>query len=64
MAENNNVWRFSGTNLIIDSISSKNPMFNISSASSNTNVSILSKRSVFLEMWSNKRPGVPTTICG
>ena len=62
VAENNNVWRWSGTAFKIDSMSSKNPMFNISSASSKTKVLTFDKLIVPRLMWSIKRPGVPTTM--
>ena len=44
-------------------MSSWNPMFNISSASSNTTYSIFSKLIAFLSIKSIKRPGVATTTC-
>ena len=47
----------------IVSISSRNPMFSISSASSKTIVLTASQRIVFLRRWSMTRPGVPIMIC-
>ena len=45
------------------SIGSINPMFSISSASSNTRVEMLVRSRVFLCKWSMILPGVPTTMC-
>ena len=47
---------------MISSISSMNPMFSISSASSNTKNSTVSKGKFPLLIWSKTLPGVPTTI--
>ena len=62
VAENKRVCLSSGILFIISSISSMNPMFNISSASSNTKNSTESKGKVPLLMWSKTLPGVPTTM--
>ena len=63
VAEKRTVWRSSGASFKIVSISSRNPMFSISSASSSTIVWRLSKRKVRRRRWSITRPGVPITSC-
>ena len=64
VAENNNVCFSSGVVSKIESISSRNPMFNISSASSKT-VHVISLIFNALRLIKSiVRPGVPTTICG
>ena len=63
VAENITVCLSWGSWLKIVSISSKNPMFSISSASSSTTVWMWAGLMVFLRMWSITRPGVPMTIC-
>ena len=62
VAENKTVWRSSGVWARTDSISSRNPMFSISSASSNTIVRRCSSLRVRRRRWSKTLPGVPTTM--
>ena len=62
VAENNKVCLSSGMLFIISSISSMNPIFSISSASSNTRNSTDDKGKFPLLIWSKTLPGVPTTI--
>ena len=63
VAENKAVCLSSGTFDRIVSISSLNPMSNISSASSKTTIFTWSSFNVFLFIWSITRPGVPITTC-
>ena len=63
VAENIKVRRSEGVASKIDSNSSRNPMFNISSASSNTTARRPDVSKDPRSMWSRKRPGVPTTMC-
>ena len=63
VAENSTVWCSPGIYSNTVSMSSRNPIFNISSASSKTMVWTKSGRMVFLRRWSIKRPGVPIIIC-
>ena len=63
VAENKRVWRASGTRLMIASMSSKNPMLSISSASSRIRVSMWLSLSALRLIKSSNRPGVPTTTC-
>ena len=63
VALNNQILSLFGVFFKINSMSSWNPMFNISSASSNTTYCIFSKLIAFLSIKSIKRPGVATTTC-
>ena len=62
VAENITVCLSSDVPARIVSISSRNPMSSISSASSNTTIFTSSNLTVFLLIWSMTRPGVPTII--
>ena len=63
VALNNQILSLLGVFFKINSMSSWKPMFNISSASSNTTYSIFSKLIAFLSIKSINRPGVATTTC-
>ncbi len=63
VAENNTVIRFSGVSLRMVSMSLRNPIFSISSASSRTASFSAPSFSVLLRIWSITLPGVPMTIC-
>ena len=59
VAENIIVWWFSGTFTNMVSISSRNPMSSISSASSSIIIFTVSIFNVRRRIWSITRPGVP-----
>ena len=63
VALNNQVLSLCGVFFRINSISSWNPMFSISSASSNTTYLICSRLIAFLSIRSINLPGVATTMC-
>ena len=63
VAEKRTVCLSSGVSVRIVSISSRNPISSISSASSNITIDTESNLTVFLLIWSITRPGVPTIIC-
>ena len=62
VAEKSRVCRFCGTFFKINSMSSRNPMSSIWSASSSTTVATSLSASVRRSRWSMTRPGVPITI--
>ena len=64
VAEKRRVCLVSGVADMIKLMSSINPIFNISSASSKTMVEMDDNFTVPRFMWSINRPGVATIICG